>query len=127
MIQKLAVAATLWCLLVVSVGCGSGVQPSNSVKAESPDRGLFDHGMKAVRNSRPEEARTLLETLINTYPDSEYVTRAKSALDDIWYAEGGIGPRQESVGAGGNMTFFPPLREAPVEIPKVTNSRTKNL
>jgi len=83
--------------------------------------------MKAVGNSRTGEARTLLETLINIYPDSEYVTRAQSALDEIWYAEGSIGQRPESPGGGESLTFFPPLREAPEEIPKVTNSRTKNL
>jgi hypothetical protein len=83
--------------------------------------------MKSIVNSRPEEARTLLETLIDCYPESEYVTRAKSALDDIWYAEGGIGQRQESPGGGESVTFFPPLREVPEDIPKTTNSRTKNL
>ncbi len=29
-----------------------------------------------------------LQTLINTYPDSEYIARAKLAVADSWYAEG---------------------------------------
>ncbi len=102
-------------------------RPLGSIKAENPDKGLFDRATKLIYASRFGEARTLLETLVNTYPESEYVARAKSALDDIWHTEGGVGPRQESHWPGENMTFFPPLKEAPEEVPKVTNSRTKNL
>ena len=37
----------------------------------------------------PRQARILLQTLINAYPDSEYIARAKLAVGDSWYAEGG--------------------------------------
>jgi outer membrane protein assembly factor BamD len=127
MIKKFAVPAAFGCLLVVSVGCGSMFRPLESLKAESLDRRLFDRAMKAVDNSRPQEARTLLETLINTYPESEYVSRAKLVLDDIWYAEGGIGPRPESTTKAEGVTFFAPLEEAAVAKPKITNSRIERL
>ena len=40
----------------------------------------FDRAMEALKKNRYDVARVTLQTLINTYPDSEYVARAKLAI-----------------------------------------------
>src|SRR5260221_538805 len=115
MIQKLAISGAFGCLLVVSAGCGGVSRPLGSIKAENPDKGLFDRATKLIYASRFGEARTLLETLVNTYPESEYVARAKLALDDIWHTEGGAGPRAESHVPGKEIRTFSPNQPAAAE------------
>jgi outer membrane protein assembly factor BamD len=51
--------------------------------------------------------------LINTYPDSEYIARAKLALGDAWYNEGGKAAWQQAESEYKDFqTFFPNLPEA---------------
>jgi outer membrane protein assembly factor BamD len=50
-------------------------------------------------------ARTLLETLINNRPDSDYVPRAKLSVADAWYAQGSF--KQAEVEYRDFITFFP--------------------
>jgi outer membrane protein assembly factor BamD len=67
-------------------------------------------------------ARTLLETLINTYPDSEYIARAKLSMGDSWYAEGGSAAMQQAEAEYKDfITFFPNLPEAAEAQLKVAN------
>ena len=55
-----------------------------------------------------------LQTLINTYPDSEYLAKAKLAIADSYYKEGGTaGLKQSIVEYKDFITFFPFLDEAP--------------
>ena len=55
-----------------------------------------------------------LQTLINTYPDSEYLAKAKLAIGDSYYKEGGMaGLKQSIVEYKDFITFFPFLDEAP--------------
>jgi outer membrane protein assembly factor BamD len=53
-----------------------------------PDRDLFGRAMWAAERSKFSEERSLLQTLIESHPDSERVPRAKFAIADAWYAEG---------------------------------------
>jgi hypothetical protein len=109
---------------MLSAGCGNVFRPFDGARA---DEGLFYGSQSASKNSRYQEASTLLETLVNTYPESEYAERAKLALDDIWYAQGGVGPRPKAVpGAGGGVTFFLPLKET-LATPEATKSGPKSL
>jgi outer membrane protein assembly factor BamD len=66
---------------------------------------LFDRAMKAMQQSQYAAARTLLETLINSHPDSNYVPRAKLSIADTWYAEGTF--KQAEVEYRDFITFFP--------------------
>lgn len=43
---------------------------------------LFERAMFDVEQHRFSAANLTLQTLINTYPDSEYASKAKQALDD---------------------------------------------
>ena len=86
----------LACALFLA-GCHHKVQnPMANIDSKQPDKGLFDRAMESMKRARYQEARTLLETLINTYPDSEYIARAKLALGDAWYAEGGKAAWQQA-------------------------------
>jgi outer membrane protein assembly factor BamD len=114
MVKKILVSAALAGALLVSGGCRHKVQnPLSNIDSKQPDKGLFDRAMDSMKHGRYQESRTLLETLINTYPDSEYVARAKLALGDAWYAEGGKAAWQEAEAQYKDFqTFFPNLPEA---------------
>ncbi|HZE82360.1 MAG TPA: outer membrane protein assembly factor BamD, partial [Candidatus Polarisedimenticolia bacterium] len=90
MVRKILVSAVLASAVLVSSGCHHKVQnPLANIDSKQPDKTLFDRSMDSMKKAHYQEARTLLETLINTYPDSEYIARAKLALGDAWYNEGG--------------------------------------
>ena len=50
---------------------------------------LFDKAINDIEHSRFESARLLLQTLMNTYDTSEYLAKAKLAIADAWFREGG--------------------------------------
>ena len=50
--------------------------------SRNPDRVLFLRASNAIDNERFDVARLSLETLINTYPDSELKPRAEELLRD---------------------------------------------
>ena len=56
--------------------------PQHEFGSERPDKVLFDRAMNAVQGERYDVARITLQTLINTYPDSEYAEKARTALED---------------------------------------------
>ena len=78
-------------LLALTVACTNkkSVNPLANVGSKQPDKVLFDKAMDAMKHNRFDVARMTLQTLINTYPDSEFIARAKLAEGDSWYAEGG--------------------------------------
>ncbi len=114
MVRKIAVSAVLASFLLVACGCHHKVQnPLSNIDSKQPDKGLFDRAMDSMKKGHYQESRTLLDTLINTYPDSEYIARAKLALGDAWYAEGGTAAwAQAEVEYKDFQTFFPNLPEA---------------
>jgi outer membrane protein assembly factor BamD len=114
MVRKILVSAVLACAVLASSGCHHKVQnPLANIDSKQPDKGLFDRAMDSMKHARYQEARTLLETLINTYPDSEYIARAKLALGDAWYSEGGKAAWQQAESEYKDFqTFFPNLPEA---------------
>jgi len=85
MVRKILVSAVLAGAVLATSGCHHKVQnPLANIDSKQPDKGLFDRGMDSMKHARYQEARTLLETLINTYPDLEYIALAKLALGDAW-------------------------------------------
>jgi outer membrane protein assembly factor BamD len=109
---------------ILVAGCRhSKVQnPIANIDSKQPDKVLFDRGMDAMKRGKYPVARTLLETLINTYPDSEYIARAKLSLGDSWYAEGGTAAMQQAEAEYKDFrTFFPTLPEAAEAQMKVAN------
>ena len=58
--------------------------------------------------------RLTLQTLINTYPDSEFLAKAKLAIADSYYSQGGVsGLTQSEAEYKDFITFFPTAPEAP--------------
>src|ERR1700694_3603225 len=102
-------------LLTLTVACTNKnpVNPLANVGSKQPDKVLFDRAMDAMKHNRFDVARITLETMINTYPDSEYIARAKLAVADSWYAEGGsTALSQAEIQYKDFITFFPNMPEA---------------
>ena len=105
-------------------GCTNkkAVNPLANVGSKQPDKVLFDRSMDAMKHNRFDVARMTLQTLINTYPDSEYIARAKLAVADSWYAEGGSTAMQQAeIEYKDFKTFFPNMPEAAEAQLKVAN------
>jgi outer membrane protein assembly factor BamD len=80
----------------------------------APDKILYDRALKDIKKGRHEVGRLNLQTLINTYPDSEYLAKAKLAIADSYYREGGSANLTQAVaGYKDFIVFFPFLPEAP--------------
>jgi len=124
MSRRSSLIAALGLLLAFSAACTNkkSVNPLADIGSKQPDKVLFDKAMDAMKHNRFDVARLQLQTLINTYPDSEFVARAKLAVGDSWYAEGGTAAlaqaEQEYVDFG---TFFPNMPEAVEARLKVAN------
>lgn len=74
------------CLLCCGlVGCS----PFGEIGLRHPDEVLSERAMDAVEQKHFDVAHVTLQTLINTYPDSPYAARAKSALQDPRIADCG--------------------------------------
>src|SRR5947209_14926925 len=87
--------------------------PIANVDSKQPDKVLFDRAMDAMKKGKYDVARITLQTLINTYPDSEFIARAKLAVGDSWYAEGTTASYQPAeLEYQDFITFFPQLPEA---------------
>jgi outer membrane protein assembly factor BamD len=96
--------------------------PLADVDSKQPDKVLFDRAMNAMKHNRFDVARLTLQTLINTYPDSEFLARAKLGIADSWYAEGGTaGLAQAEVEYNDFKTFFPNMPEAAEAQLKIAN------
>src|ERR1700723_4733432 len=96
--------------LLILAGCTNRKvsNPIANVDSKQPDKVLFDRAMDAMKHNRYDVARLSLQTLINTYPDSEFVARAKLAVADSWYAEGGSASMQQAeIEYKDFRTFFP--------------------
>jgi outer membrane protein assembly factor BamD (BamD/ComL family) len=55
---------------------------NTEVSSKQPDRALFEAAMSAMEQDRFDVASLTLQTLVNTYPDSEYASKAKLVLQD---------------------------------------------
>ena len=87
-----------------------------------PDKVLFDKAIGDIERSRYEVARLTLQTLINTYDTSEYLAKAKLAIADSWYREGGAhGLAQAEAEYKDFILFYPTMEEAAEAQNKVCN------
>jgi outer membrane protein assembly factor BamD len=87
--------------------------PLAGVNSKQPDKELFDKAMIALKKGRFDVARLDLQTMLNTYPDSEYRMRAKLAVGDTWFKEGGSAALTQAEAEYKDfITFFPNAPEA---------------
>ena len=81
---------------------------------QQPDKVLFDAAMKDIEHGRYEVARISLQTLMNTYDSSEYMAKAKLAIADSWFREGGgNGMAQAEAEYKDFELFYPGMEESP--------------
>lgn len=80
---------------------------------QQPDKVLFDQAMHDIEHGRYEVARISLQTLMNTYESSEYLAKAKLAIADSWFREGGAnGLAQAEAEYKDFILFYPNMEEA---------------
>src|ERR1700741_4991821 len=124
LIRRTPVIALLGALLAFTAACTNKKvnNPLANVGSKQPDKVLFDRAMDAMKHNRFDVARMTLQTLINTYPDSEFVARGKLAVGDSWYAEGGTAAlSQAEIEYKDFETFFPNMPEAAEAQLKIAN------
>jgi outer membrane protein assembly factor BamD len=116
MVRRISIAILLGALIVAGVACGKNKAVKNplaQVDSKQPDKVLFDRAMDAMKGRKYDVARLSLQTLINTYPDSEYLSRAKLAIGDSWYYEGTSAAWTQAENEYKDyQTFFPNTPEA---------------
>ena len=113
-------SSKLWALpLAATLFLGACHAKKYSVKngtpgtTADPDKVLYDRSLDDIKHGRFDVGRLNLQTLINTYPDSEYLAKAKLAIADSYYKEGGTGSLNQSILEYKDfITFFPFLDEA---------------
>ena len=83
------------------------------VDAKLPDKQLYDKAVTAMNKGHFDVARLDLQTMLNTYPDSPYLMRAKLAVADSWYKEGGTAALTQAESEYADFrVFFPNAPEA---------------
>lgn len=124
MSRRIPMIVLLGVLLALSAACTNkkSVNPLANIGSKQPDKVLFDKAMDAMRHNRFDVARLTLQTLINTYPDSEFIARAKLAVGDSWYAEGGSAALAQAEQEYSDFEiFFPNMPEAAEAQLKIAN------
>ncbi len=122
--RKNPLLVALAALLLLTAACTNkkSANPLSNVGSKQPDKVLFDKAMDAMKHNRFDVARITLQTLINTYPDSEFIARAKLAVGDSWYAEGGTASLAQAEQEYRDFeTFFPNMPEAAEAQLKIAN------
>ena len=80
---------------------------------QQPDKVLFDAAINDLEHGRFERARLELQTMMNTYDTSEYMAKAKLAIADSWYREGGAhGMAQAEAEYKDFILFYPQMEES---------------
>jgi outer membrane protein assembly factor BamD (BamD/ComL family) len=80
-------------IFVVALLCGLTTclkRPNAEVNSKQPDKVLFEAAASAMEQDRFDVANLTLQTLVNTYPDSKYASKAKLVLQDPRIAKCGV-------------------------------------
>jgi outer membrane protein assembly factor BamD len=100
---------------LLSAGCSAhkpaqAVQTGNSAE---PDKVLYERATNDIKHGRYEVGRLALQTLINTYPDSDYLAKAKLGIADAYFKEGGTANLTQAIASYKDfIVFFPFMQEA---------------
>src|SRR3989441_7303357 len=100
---------------LLSTSCFRKKKYENPITKDTlqPDKVLFDKAIADIERSRFEVARLTLNTMMNTYDTSEYLAKAKLAIADSWFREGGgHGLAQAEAEYKDFILFYPAMEEA---------------
>ena len=114
-VRRISISCLLPAFVIVWLAGCSGPKYENPIanNSQQPDKILFDKSTRDIEKKRYEMARLTLQTLINTYPDSEYIAKAKLAIADSWYREGTRHALAQAEAEYKDfITFFPAMEEA---------------
>jgi len=127
-LSKKIAAVALACLVLGTASAGArerlkqpkhkknqdlSANPLGNLQSKQPDKELYDKAMIALKKGRFDVARLDLQTLLSTYPDSEYRMRAKLSVGDTWFKEGGSAALTQAEAEYQDfITFFPDAPEA---------------
>src|SRR5438270_1352978 len=93
-----------------------------------PDKILYNRALDDIKHGRQEVGRLGLQTLINTYPDSEFLAKAKLGIADSYYKEGGTANMTQAIqGYKDFIVFFPFLPEAAYAQLQVANAHYQQM
>ncbi len=76
-------------LALFLAGCHHQKSANLQKGAVPPDRVLYQNGMKYLDKGQYIKARLAFQTLISTYPESEFTPKSVMAIGDSYYQEGG--------------------------------------
>jgi outer membrane protein assembly factor BamD len=113
-----------------AASCGVHKKYENPItkNTQQPDKVLFDKSIKDIEKGRFEVARLTLNTLINTYDTSEFLAKAKLAIADSWYREGGThGLAQAEAEYKDFILFYPGMEEAAESQKKICDIHFKQM
>src|SRR5499427_8990225 len=118
-------------LSLLLLSCGKQVETKTTAPPSTlnePDRVLFERAMKDMEKSRFTVSRLTLQTLINTYPDSEFLPMAKYAMAESFYREStSASLTQAENGFKDYITFFPTSALADDAQMKIAMTHVKRL
>lgn len=116
-------------VLALLTACGRKQYENPITKdTQQPDKVLFDKAINDIERSRYEIARLTLQTLINTYDTSEYLAKAKLAIADSWYREGGSHALAQAEAEYKDfILFYPTMEEAAEAQEKVCTIHYKQM
>ena len=104
---------------------------NKSTSAENnaqPDKVLYERALNDIKHGKQEVGRLGMQTLINTYPDSEYLAKAKLSIADSFYKEGGTANLLQAIqGYKDFIVFFPFLQEAAYAQLQVANAHYEQM
>src|ERR1039457_5753057 len=133
MMVRNAIRSTAVVLAVAVLLGGCGIRRKKYTNpitkdTQQPDKVLFDKAINDIEHSRFEVARLLLQNLINTYDTSEYLAKAKLAIADAWFREGGShGLAQAEAEYKDFILFYPAMEEAAEAQEKVCDIHYKQM
>src|SRR5437867_6163693 len=95
-------------LLLLSCGGKRVASEAPGTELNEPDRVLYNRAMRDLEKNKFTVARLTLQTLINTYPDSEFLPQAKYALAESFYRENSSSAMNQAEAEFKDyITFFP--------------------
>ena len=95
-------------LLLLSCGGKRVASEAPGTDLNEPDRVLYNRAMRDLEKNKFTVARLTLQTLINTYPDSEFLPQAKYALAESFYRESSSSAMNQAEAEFKDyITFFP--------------------
>src|SRR5580765_8993853 len=107
---------------------GKNAAPTTEDTSAAPDKILYDRAQVDIKKGRHEVGRLNLQTLINTYPDSEFLAKAKLGIADSYYKESGTANMAQAIqGYKDFIIFFPFLPEAAYAQLQVANAHYQQM